>query len=162
MLQRIQTVYFAITMLLFSSMFTGLSLLKFEQQGGEKTQFINIFGRSTYSQSESKEILLVTNESIPLFVLAIAMILLLFITLMAYKNVHRQLSLARISMFINVVLIVLFVIWSTYLFIIAPTGSSNSVQVGFYLLASTAPLSYFGYKGVLKDKMLLDSIDRLR
>jgi amino acid transporter len=161
MLQRIQTVHFAITMLLFSALFAGLDLLKFELQDGEKIRTIDVFGRATYTQTNTEKTL-VANESIPLFIVAIAMILLLFITLMAYKNVHRQLSLARISMLINAILVFLLVVWSTYLFITAPTDSSNSVQLGFYVLASTLPFTYFGYKGVLKDKMLLDSIDRLR
>jgi amino acid transporter len=161
MLQRIQTVHFAITMLLFGSLFAGLDLLTFELQDSGKIRTIDIFGRTTYTQTNTEETL-VSNESIPLFLVAIAMILLLFITLMAYKNMHRQLSLARISMLINAVLVFLFVIWSTYLFITAPADSSNFVQLGFYVFASTLPFTYFGYKGVLKDKMLLDSINRLR
>ena len=118
MLQRIQTVHFAITMLLFSALFAGLDLLKFELQAGEKIRTIDVFGRATYTQTNAEKTL-VANESIPLFMAVIAMILLLFITLMAYKNVHRQLSLARISMLINAILVFLLVVWSTYLFVTA-------------------------------------------
>jgi hypothetical protein len=36
------------------------------------------------------------------------------------------------------------------------------VGIGFYLLVSGLPFTYFAMRGVQKDKMLLDSLDRLR
>jgi hypothetical protein len=36
------------------------------------------------------------------------------------------------------------------------------VGIGFYLLISGLPFTYFALKGVQKDKVLLDSLNRLR
>ena len=160
MLQRIQTIYFIIAMLLFGSLFSGLNFLRFEGADGEITT-LDIFGRSSYYATPTGE-KYVSSEMIPLFILGMGMILLLFITMMSYKKLARQLNLARLSMVLNAFFLVLFVAWSTYLFIDAPADRSNSVEIGFYLLCCTLPFTYFAYKGVLKDKLLLDSIDRLR
>ena len=161
MLQRIQTLHFLISMLLFGSLFTGLNFLKFETKGGQEVSTIDVFGRSSYYISNQEE-KFVSSQMIPLFLLALGMIFLLFITLMSYKKLNRQLSLARLTLMINALLVFLFVIWSTYLFFDAQSEYNNSVRIGFYLLSCTLPFTYFGYKGVLRDKMLLDSIDRLR
>ncbi len=47
MLQRIQTLHFLISMLLFGSLFTGLNFLKFETKGGQEVSTIDVFGRSS-------------------------------------------------------------------------------------------------------------------
>ena len=52
MLQRIQTAHFAITMLLFGSLFTGLDLLTFELQASGKIRTLDIFGRPANLESE--------------------------------------------------------------------------------------------------------------
>ena len=161
MLQRIQSLHFLISMLLFGSLFAGINFLKFETNGGQEVSTIDLFGRSSYYISNQEE-KFVSSQMIPLFLLALGMIFLLFITLMSYKKLNRQLSLARLTLMINALLVFLFVIWSTYLFFDAPSAYNNSVRIGFYLLSCTLPFTYFGYKGVLRDKMLLDSIDRLR
>jgi amino acid transporter len=160
MLQRIQTIYFIIAMLLFGSLFGGLNFLRFESSDGEIST-LDIFGRSSYYATEHGE-KYVSSEMIPLFIFGMGMILLLFITMMSYKKIARQLNLARLSMLLNAFFLVLFVAWSTYLFFDAPADWTNSVEIGFYLLCCTLPFTYFAYKGVLKDKLLLDSIDRLR
>jgi hypothetical protein len=36
------------------------------------------------------------------------------------------------------------------------------VGIGFYLLVAGLPFAYFAMRGVQKDKLLLDSLDRLR
>jgi amino acid transporter len=160
MLQRIQTIYFIIAMLLFGSLFGGLNFLRFESSDGEIST-LDIFGRSSYYATQHGE-KYVSSEMIPLFIFGMGMILLLFITMMSYKKIARQLNLARLSMLLNAFFLVLFVTWSTYLFFDAPADWTNSVEIGFYLLCCTLPFTYFAYKGVLKDKLLLDSIDRLR
>jgi len=161
MLGRIHSIHFLISMSLFGSLFAGLNFLKFEAKGGQEVSTVDLFGRSSYYITNHQE-KFVSSEMIPLFLLAIGMIFLLFITLMSYKKINRQLSLARLTLMLNAFLVLLFVIWSTYLFVDAPSDSNNSVRIGFYLLSCTLPFTYFGYKGVLRDKLIIDSIDRLR
>jgi len=161
MFGRIQSLHFFISMLLFGSLFAGLNFLKFEAKSGQEVSTVDLFGRSSYYVSNNQE-KFVSSEMIPLFILAFGMIFLLFITLMSHKKINRQLSLARLTLMLNALLVFLFVIWSTYLFVDAPSDSNNSVRIGFYLLSCTLPFTYFGYKAVLRDKLIIDSIDRLR
>lgn len=161
MLQRLQTLYFIISIVLFGFLFSGVNFLKFIGPGGREVDTIDLFGRTSYYTSHGKEII-VSSEMIPLVVLNLGMILLLSMCIFSFKKIHRQLNISRFTFLVNALLVILFVIWSTYLFIDSPEGKSNSVQWGFYLLCCTLPFTYFGYKGVLRDKLLLDSIDRIR
>jgi amino acid transporter len=160
MFQRIQSVYFILSALLFIALLGGLDFLKFHESTMEYHS-IDLYGRSSFYYSKGS-FQLISHEFIPLVVLALGMILLLFSTLVSYKKIKRQLSLARLTFLVNAFLVVVFVIWSTILFVQETANASNNVQVGFYLAVVTLPLTFFGYKGVLRDKTLLDSINRLR
>lgn len=161
MLQRIQTVYFALSIVLWGAFFSGVSLLSFENTASKTVENVSIFGRKIFQMADGKETLLKV-ENQPIFILCGLMIVLVFLTLMRYKSPKKQLGLARFTLLLNALLVFALVVWSTYLFSTGPKGSSNSVGLGYYLLCATLPLSYFGYRGVLRDKMLLDSLDRLR
>lgn len=161
MIQRIQSLYFALNLLLLGSFFSGISWMKFENKPTKTIEYLSVFGWKTYSLAEGKETLLKVQPQ-PLYAAIALLILILFLALMRYKNPRKQLGIARLAMMINALFLVAFVIWTTYLFSTATKDSSNSVGLGYYLLCTTLPLSYFAYRGVLRDKMLLDSLDRLR
>jgi amino acid transporter len=161
MLQRIQTLYFALSIVLWGAFFSGVSLLSFENTASKTVSYVTVFGSKTCQITNGKESLLKV-ENQPIFILCGLMIVLVFLTLMRYKSPKKQLGLARFTLLLNALLVFALVVWSTYLFSTGPKGSSNSVGLGYYLLCATLPLSYFGYRGVLSDKMLLDSLDRLR
>lgn len=161
MIQRIQSIYFALNILILGYFFTGITLVKFENKVNKTVEYRSVFGRNLFSIAEGKETLVKAQHQ-PLYVAIALLILLLFIALMRYKNPRKQLGIARLAMMINALFLVAFVIWTTYLFSSAPKESNNSVGLGYYLLCTTLPLSYFAYRGVLRDKMLLDSLDRLR
>ena len=161
MLQRIQTLYFVLSISLFFCLLTGVDLMAFSFIKEKKIESINVFGSSLFLLDGPKQTL-ESNQPNYLFLLVIVMVLLLFVTLMAYKKLNRQLKLARFVMLLNVIIAVAFLIWNTYLFSSKSVGSTNSLGIGFYLLVCTVPFTFFGYKGVLRDKLLLDSIDRLR
>lgn len=161
MLQRIQTLYFAISIGLFFSLLSGIDLMTFSSLKEKKVQTVDVFGKTVYINDGTK-LTTQSTQSFPLYIIVIGLVMLLFVTLMAYKKIGRQLKLSRFVMLLNVLLVIAFVVWNTYLFGASNNESTNSLGVGFYLLVSTVPLTFLGYKGVLKDKMLLDSIDRLR
>jgi hypothetical protein len=158
MLQRIQTLYFALSIVLWGAFFTGVPLLIFENPASKTVAYISVFGSKIIDGKET----LLKVENQPIFIVCGLMIVLVFLTLMRYKSPKKQLGLARFTLLLNALLVFALVVWSTYLFSTGPKGSSNSVGLGYYLLCATLPLSYFGYRGVLSDKMLLDSLDRLR
>jgi hypothetical protein len=161
MLQRIQTLYFTLGILLWGSFFSGVSLLSFENNSAKTVEYVSVLGRKTFQMENGKEIL-IKAQSQPIFLVCGLMVVLLFLALMRYKSPKKQLGLARFTLLLNALLVFALVVWSTYLFSVAPKGSNNSVDLGYYMLCVTLPLSYFGYRGVLRDKILLDSVDRLR
>ncbi|MFM7566928.1 MAG: DUF4293 family protein [Flavobacteriales bacterium] len=161
MLQRLQTLYFILSIGLFFALLSGVDLMTFTAIKEKKITSVDVFGKSVFHLDGTHETL-ETTQSMPLFLGVFAMIILLFITLMGYKKLSRQLKLARLAMFINVLLVVAFLLWNTFLFGSSSNVSSNGLGMGFYLLVCTVPFTFFGYKGVLNDKRLLDSIDRLR
>lgn len=161
MLQRIQTLYFTLGIVIWGAFFSGVSLLSFRDTSSKTIEYVSVFGRKTFQVADGKETLLKAHNQ-PIFWACGFMVVLLFLTLMRYKSPTKQLGLARFALLLNAFLVFALVVWSTYLFSGTPKGSSNSVGLGYYLLCVTLPLSYFGYRGVLRDKMLLDSVDRLR
>ncbi|MEI8193195.1 MAG: DUF4293 family protein [Flavobacteriia bacterium] len=160
MFQRIQSVYFILSTLLFIALLGGLDFLKFHESSMEY-HIVDLYGRSSYYYSKGS-FQLISNEFIPLVVPVLGMILLLVSTMVSFKKIKRQLSLARLTFLVNTFLVVVFVIWSTLLFVQGNANASNHIQLGFYVAVITLPLTFFGYKGVLRDKTLLDSINRLR
>ncbi|NBV09488.1 MAG: DUF4293 family protein [Flavobacteriia bacterium] len=160
MFQRIQSVYFILSTLLFIVLLGGLDFLKFHESSMEY-HIVDLYGRSSYYYSKGS-FQLISNEFIPLVVPVLGMILLLVSTMVSFKKIKRQLSLARLTFLVNTFLVVVFVIWSTLLFVQGNANASNHIQLGFYVAVTTLPLTFFGYKGVLRDKTLLDSINRLR
>jgi hypothetical protein len=82
MLGRIHSIHFLISISLFGSLFAGLNFLKFEAKGGQEVSTVDLFGRSSYYINNNEE-KFVSSEMIPLFLLAIGIIFLLFITLMS-------------------------------------------------------------------------------
>ena len=81
-----------------------------------------------------------------------------------YKNLKRQYSLAKMTLFIYLLFVLAVILVTTF----GMNGYSTKeitgvhVGVGFYVLVCGLPFTYFAMKGVQKDKVLLDSLNRLR
>jgi hypothetical protein len=91
----------------------------------------------------------------PLYIVGILFVLLLVLTLMSYKKLKFQLSLAKLSFYVSLVLSGA-VIATSFLF------GSIAYGVGSYFIFITVPLTYLAMRGVKKDKSLIDSVDRIR
>ena len=161
MLQRIQTLYYILCITLWGSFFTGISILTFEDTSLKTTENLTLYGYEKSQILKGKSQLIAVNPQ-PFYLISGVVIALLYIAMMRYKSPKKQLGIARFVMLLNGLLLLVFVGWSTYLFSSASENTSNSVGVGYYVLCLTLPFSFFAYRGVLRDKMLLDSIDRLR
>jgi hypothetical protein len=157
MIQRIQTLYLAILILLVSIVSTGTSLFSFISETSKFT--FSSFGITEYSLDGK----FIQTETFPIFVGTIALVLLSFLCLMSYKNINRQFKLGRLVFFIYFLSLL-----STFLLsvfgdrLLDVSSSSREMGVGYYLFIAGFPFSFLANIGIKRDKKLLDSLDRLR
>lgn len=160
MIQRIQTVYFILVMLLLSSLLSGVEIFGF-------TALKNYFSYSVYGiQSFKSEAYASMGkaENIQgsiLFYFVIAYVLFVYLALMSYKNLKRQYMLTRLALLIYFVGLVALLLLATFGLLVKGTVGIQ-LGLGYYISVVGLPLIYFAFKGVKKDKELLESLDRLR
>ncbi|MFN5844975.1 MAG: DUF4293 domain-containing protein [Flavobacteriia bacterium] len=150
MIQRIQSIYLAVAIILLSIVTTGARIASFMIDEGELKLtsfglFLKMEGGDDY----------IADLSMPLYIVGILFVLLLVLTLMSYKKLKFQLSLAKLSFYVSLVLSGA-VIATSFLF------GSIAYGVGSYFIFITVPLTYLAMRGVKKDKSLIDSVDRIR
>jgi pilus assembly protein TadC len=80
---------------------------------------------------------------------------------MSYKNLKRQYILTRLALLIYFVGLILLLLLAT-LGQLVQGAIGIELGVGYYISVVGLPLIYFAFKGVKKDKELLESLDRLR
>jgi peptidoglycan/LPS O-acetylase OafA/YrhL len=141
MIQRIQTLYWSVAILLVIVVFLISNVIEFQIKGevsSVKSSFIFI-------------------------VLSLIFILSAVLSILNFKKIKKQLQFAKLTIIFSLFLAV-------YLFLIKFLGhniygfemSTIKLDVGFYLILVTLPFSFLAYSGVKRDKNLLDSLDRLR
>jgi amino acid transporter len=159
MIQRIQTVYLAISMILLSIVTTGSEIVRFV--GKEHFYTFNSFG--LYKGQVGNEDQLEKMASYPFYISLIALVLFMFVTLMGYKNLKRQLKLARTSFYVYLILVIAVVtytmIGSSY---VGEDGTKRELGPGFFLFVSGLPFAFLGNLAIKRDKSLIDSLNRLR
>jgi amino acid transporter len=160
MIQRIQTIYLAVAMILLSIVATGSEVFRFV---GDTIFFkFNAFGieRFLVSNPNSKSELV---QSYPLYISLILLVMFLFVTLMGYKNLKRQLKLVRTAFYIYLLLVITLIIFSS-------VGLSNftneplkrELGLGFFLFIAGLPFVFLANLSIKRDKKLIDSLNRLR
>lgn len=162
MIQRIQTVYFILVMLLLSALLSGVEIFGFPTL---KNYFsYSVYGVQCFKSEASAALGTVKAENIQgsvLFYFVIAFVLFNYYAMMNYKNLKKQYRLARLALLIYLVGL-LFVLVVGSLGLLVPQASSIHLGWGYYLSVVGLPFSYFAFKGVKKDKEILESLDRLR
>ena len=134
MIQRIQTLYLAILILLVSIVSTGTSLFSFISETSKFT--FSSFGITEYSLDGK----FIQTETFPIFVGTIALVLLSFLCLMSYKNINRQFKLGRLVFFIyflSLLSIFLLSVFGDRLLDVY--SSSREMGVGYYLFIAGFP-----------------------
>lgn len=158
MIQRIQTVYLAVAIILLTIVTFGTTLFSFVN---ETTRYsFNSYGIMKYDLSSNH---LVSQQSFPFYLGTIALILLCFITLMSYKNLERQFKLGRTVFFLYFVMLMSVVLLSVLgdgMLEAETTG--REMGLGFFLFVVGFPFTFLANTGIKRDKKLLDSLDRLR
>jgi hypothetical protein len=160
MLQRIQTIYFIIVMAVLASLLSGLEI--FAMTDGEMNFSQSVFG--VERQSVKGEYIEWMGQFEYAYLFVIVFVMLVFLAMMSYKSLKRQFTLSKIILFIYLLLVLAILAVTSF----GINGYSPKeitgihVGFGFYLLVAGLPFAYFAMRGVQKDKLLLDSLDRLR
>lgn len=158
MIQRVQTIYLGLVIILLSIVTVGSPLFSFVNETSRFT--FNSWGITEYSIANGK---VLSTNTFPIFIGLLAIVLLSFICLMAYKNVNRQFKLGRTVFYLYLLSLIAIFLLSLYgggLLEIETT--SREMGIGYWLFIAGFPFTFLANIGIKKDKKLLDSLDRLR
>jgi len=158
MIQRVQTIYLGLIIILLSIVTIGSPLFSFVNDSSRFT--FNSWGITEYSVADGK---ILGSSTFPIFIGMISLVLLSFICLMAYKNVNRQFKLGRSIFyiyFLSLIAVILLSVYGGSLLDVKTT--SREMGLGYWLFIAGFPFSFLANVGIKKDKKLLDSLDRLR
>lgn len=150
MIQRIQHLYFGFVIINLSILLSGIQLCAYEAK--EMQHQLNVF-----DIRHGKEVVML----FPLYLAIILLMLLFGVIISQYKKLKLQIKLAKITF----VCYLLFVLSITAVFIVGwlpNVPSSLTLGLGYYLLILGLPFTYLGLRGIIRDKNLLDSYNRLR
>jgi hypothetical protein len=150
MIQRIQHLYFGFVIINLSILLSGLEIGTY--QAKEMPHQFTIFGFF-----QGKEVV----WGFPFYLVIIALVALLIFTISKYKKIGLQLKLIKFTFLFYLLFVV--GITAIFLFKLMPNvPESVSFGLGYYLLILGLPFTYLGLRGIMRDKNLLDSYNRLR
>ena len=150
MIQRIQHLYFGFVIINFSLLLSGLEIGTY--QAKEMPHQFTIYGFF-----QGKEVV----WGFPFYLVIIALVALLLFTISKFKKLSLQLKLIKFTFLFYLLFVV--GITALFLFKLMPNvPDSVSFGFGYYLLILGLPFTYLGLRGILRDKNLLDSLNRLR
>jgi len=160
MIQRIQTLYYAVSMILLSILLTGTEFFQFVND--KKSVGVSVYGLLTHETENGKSVV-VDEVRFPLYLSVIGLILFIFIVLMGYKNLKRQFQLARSVFFIYLAFVVGIVIFAVFgADWLNVNEGKRELGLGFLLFILGFPFCFLAQLGIKRDKNLIDSLDRLR
>lgn len=158
MIQRIQTVYLAIAIILLSIVSVGPTLFSFVNETSRFT--FSSYGITEYSVEGGK---ILSTSMFPIFVGTIALVLLCFLCLMSYKSLARQHKLSRMIFMIYFLSLITMVLLASFgNTMIDDETKTRELGLGFFLFVIGFPFVFLANISVKRDKKLLESLDRLR
>ena len=150
MIQRIQHLYFGFVIINLSILLSGLEIGTY--QAKEMPHQFTIYGFF-----QGKEVV----WGFPFYLVIIALVALLLFTISKFKKLSLQLKLIKFTFLFYLLFVV--GITAMFLFKLMPNvPESVSFGLGYYLLILGLPFTYLGLRGIIRDKNLLDSYNRLR
>ncbi len=154
MIQRIQTVYLFIAILLVGSLF----FVPFSEMANVKGELFRLDAKGLYSASSQSNAPLFAN-TVVVFLCA-SCIALMIITIFRYKSLARQISLSKISLLVLFILTgaIFYEIWKAA----GMVGGTFSIKIYASFPAIAIVLVWLAMRGIHKDDRLLKSIDRIR
>jgi hypothetical protein len=157
MIQRIQSLYLLASILLLSSLLSGVTVLSFVS--GETNSKFNVFG--LFWRSKNEEIYK-PDLSFPFYIILIFLLLIQLATLLNYKKLKTQLKWAQYGFLIYVVLGLALLIFFLAGSDLALPASTATPGFGLFLFLAGIPFTFLAVKAIKKDKALIDSVDRIR
>ncbi len=150
MIQRIQHLYFGFVIINLSLLLSGLKIGTY--QAKEMPHQFTIYGFF-----QGKEVV----WGFPFYLVIVALVVLLIFTISKFKKLSLQLKLIKFTFLFYLLFVV--GITALFLFKLMPNvPDSVSFGFGYYLLILGLPFTYLGLRGIMRDKNLLDSLNRLR
>jgi len=150
MIQRIQHLYFGFVIINLSILLSGLEIGTY--QAKELPHQFTIYGFF-----QGKEVV----WGFPFYLVIIALVALLIFAISKFKKLSLQLKLIKFAFLFYLLFVV--GITALFLFKLMPNvPDSVSFGFGYYLLILGLPFTYLGLRGIMRDKNLLDSLNRLR
>ena len=150
MIQRIQHLYFGFVIINLSLLLSGLEIGTY--QAKEMPHQFTIYGFF-----QGKEVV----WGFPFYLVIVALVALLIFTISKFKKLSLQLKLIKFTFLFYLLFVV--GVTALFLFKLMPNvPDSVSFGFGYYLLILGLPFTYLGLRGILRDKNLLDSLNRLR
>lgn len=137
MLQRIQTIYYLVAIVLLALPFAQIPLFTIG------TIDRTIFGQDKQASTD--------------YLLLLFLIIVLFVIIFSFKNRARQITLTWFTLVLTTLSLVWFYIGAS-----AMNTQNVTIHLGFGLVALSLFFQRMGLRGVKKDKKLIDSMDRLR
>jgi hypothetical protein len=198
MLQRVQTIYLLIFIGLSAALFSGINIIEFSSKGAGIDDKISLFlntsqiyleGKLNLSPdelnvlaSEMKQSTPITidestqvlsyNRFSPLMIFQSLLLLLAFVVMFSYKNLKKQLNLARFLFFLTLLYVAIHMFLGYFALNYArpfieelPLDDlkvSRITHLGFYLVCALLPFAYLAQLGIKRDYSLIKSLDRLR
>ena len=154
MIQRIQSLYIAVVVMLSTLMLYG-NIVTFVGTGGAEYE-IRYNGLYTLSGGAGVK----TEPLLPLTVLLLVVPVLSFVTLLLFKRRKLQMRTSILSLMLLLGTVVLLAYFIFYIITKFDTRVIFSVKIIFPVVSSI--LMYLAFRGVLKDELLVRSYDRLR
>lgn len=158
MIQRIQSVYLAILIILVAIATFGMSFFSFVNETSRFT--FSSFGITEFDKTTNE---LVSYSQFPIYIGLISLIFLAFMTLMSYKNLKRQFKLGRMVFGIYFLMLVSLFIMSIFGDKLLHSDTyTREMGFGFLVFVCGFPFAFLANTGIKRDKKLLESVDRLR
>ena len=158
MIQRVQTVYLLICIVLLTIITFGSTILSFVLT--EVRYDFSSYGIVKRDQVTGG---LLEIQAYPFYITTIVLILLAFLTMMSYKNLNRQFRLGRLTFgiyFITLLALFIFAVFGKSMLNL--DTAQRELDLGFFLFVAGFPFTFLANIGIKRDKKLLDSLNRLR
>ena len=156
MIQRIQSVYLAISMILLLIISSGMTVFSFAAES--MTNVFSVFGWTAVDGEEN----VINHEGYPFYIVTGVLVLLIFWCIMSYKKLDLQLKIGR-------GILVLYLLSIAALLFVMMTGQDRLAEsvtrelgIGFLLFVLGFPFIFLANVAIKRDKKLLDSLNRLR
>ncbi len=154
MIQRIQTVYMLIAEFLIGTLF----FVPFGKITGKGGEIYRVGMNGIFSEGIPKPEMI--SRNLPLIILGVVILIVIFMTILLFKNRKRQMKLTVFNMFLILALegLIFYDVSSGATLV---SGQYSMTLFSVFPIIATI-LIYLAYRSISKDEMLVRSIDRIR